>query len=71
RYAFTDYLDDVSKTYVNKGVLLTRKGQTAVDLSYRQSTANEGDQRGNSEVKDLYFMSGFKLTYYLNKKKKP
>ncbi|MBD0331427.1 MAG: hypothetical protein ICV66_02120, partial [Chitinophagaceae bacterium] len=35
RKLFTDYLDDVSTTYVDPNDLLAEKGQKAVDLSYR------------------------------------
>jgi hypothetical protein len=71
RYCFTDYLDDVSKTYISKSVLLARKGQTAVDVAFRSTpSANEGDVRGNPESRYFYFMGGFKYTKYLNRKKK-
>jgi hypothetical protein len=71
RYLFTDYLDDVSTNYISKSVLLTRKGQTAVDLAFRSTfPAIEGDVRGNPENKDIYFMGGLQFTKYLNKKKK-
>jgi hypothetical protein len=72
RYLFTDYLDDVSKTYISKSVLLNRKGQTAVDMAFRQNPPpNEGDVRGNPNSKDFYMMGGVKLTWFLNKKKTP
>jgi len=72
RYFFTDYLDDVSTTYINKNILLNARGQTAVDMAFRQTpTPVEGEQRGNENTKDFYVMSGVKFTWYLNKKKTP
>ena len=35
RKTFTDYLDDVSTTYVDENLLLANRGQQAVDLAYR------------------------------------
>lgn len=40
RYTNTDYLDDVSKSYVNLETLKAYKGQQAVDLSYRTDEKN-------------------------------
>jgi hypothetical protein len=73
RYIFTDYLDDVSATYVNANTLRQHKGDKAVEMAYRQvgSFPNLGDQRGNPDVKDLYFFSGFKIAVPLGKTKKP
>jgi len=39
---FTDYLDDVSKTYVDAGTLSGERGQTAVDLAYRGYEVGSG-----------------------------
>ena len=67
RFLFTDYLDDVSSTYVNRETLLTHKGEKAVELAFRQipsagiNPPREGDTRGNPEIKDWYFFSGIKL----------
>lgn len=72
RFLFTDYLDDVSSTYINPAILLQRKGQEAVDLAFRQTPRpNEGERRGNSESNDFYFMGGFKFSWFLSKKKTP
>lgn len=72
RYLFTDYLDDVSSTYISPFYLQNRKGPKAVEMAFRQNPMpSEGTQRGNSEIKDLYFINGIKFTYYLNKKKEP
>ena len=73
RLLFTDYLDDVSSTYVNPQTLLMHRGEKAVELALRQDPASggnlphEGDIRGNPEVKDWYFFSGIKLLVHLGK----
>ena len=70
RFLFTDYLDDVSTSYVNSQELMASSRPKAVELAYRQKNSpypNEGDQRGNPKVKDWYFMSGFKLLFRLGK----
>lgn len=63
RIIFTDYLDDVSKTYPNMKALEEVRGNTAVELSYRKTTpfTEEGEKRGNSKRRDSYFFSGIKL----------
>jgi len=60
---FTDYLDDVSTTYVDEATLLAARGQKAVDLAYRgnEKGANGGPYpaagyiRGNPKFKDAYY----------------
>jgi len=67
RITFTDYLDDVSKTYVNLNILALERGAKAAELSYRGSTPLTGpSQRGNPAVKDIYFFSGIKLSTSLS-----
>lgn len=64
RILFTDYLDDVSKTYVNLDVLSQAKGPKAAELSYRGKnplSQVDGLQRGNSKINDSYFFTGIKL----------
>lgn len=64
RFIFTDYLDDVSKTYVNLDVLSQAKGPKAAELSYRAKnplSQVDGLQRGNSKINDSYFFTGIKL----------
>ena len=63
RFTSTDYLDDVSKTYVNLKALTEGNGPKARELSYRKDVpfAEEGERRGNSKVKDSYFFAGIKL----------
>lgn len=75
RVIFTDYLDDVSKTYVDPQILLADRGAKAVEVAYRaqHSTGSypyqegPGDQRGNPNVNDWYFFNGLKLMIRLGK----
>jgi hypothetical protein len=67
RYAFTDYLDDVSKTYVDP---LTLSSPEAVKLAYRGDEVGfpgygAGAQRGNPSSKDGYLLFNFKVEYSL------
>ena len=39
---FTDYLDDVSTTYVDQALLLTNSGAKAVELAYRGGELKNG-----------------------------
>jgi hypothetical protein len=73
RKLFTDYLDDVSTTYVDPNDLLNAKGQMAVNMSYRgdelpggnPNYPAKGAQRGGSHHKDWYYFLGLHLTYRL------
>ncbi|HMU47421.1 MAG TPA: DUF6089 family protein [Chitinophagaceae bacterium] len=72
RKLFTDYLDDVSKTYIDEFDLLNAKGQQAVDMSYRGDEVGgsptypaKDAQRGGQKNKDYYYFSGIHLTYKL------
>lgn len=65
RWTFTDYLDDVSKTYVPTDVLLSDpvNGDMALNLAYRggelgydKDLSLEG-QRGNSKENDWYVIT--------------
>lgn len=65
RKTFTDYLDDVSSSYVDPDVLLSEKGQKAVDLAYRtdeflgnNSSPYHGEQRGTPKEMDWYYYIG-------------
>ncbi|OQY96924.1 MAG: hypothetical protein B6D37_00045 [Sphingobacteriales bacterium UTBCD1] len=70
RYLFTDYLDDVSKTYVDQETLLSQRGQKAVEMAYRAAySVIDGYPRGNPKVKDMYYFGGVKFTIPLNKGK--
>lgn len=70
RKTFTDYLDDVSTTYVDPTVLNIARGPKAVELSYRGGELKdgstvyppEGSVRGGAESKDWYYFSGITAT---------
>jgi hypothetical protein len=71
RWLVTDYLDDVSKTYVSLEILNLRKGPKAAELAYRKNDvpfSEEGLPRGNSKVKDYYFFTGVRFAFNLNLK---
>ena len=73
RKLFTDYLDDVSKNYVDPNELYAARGQLAVDVSYRgdeivggfPSYPQKTVQRGNFKNKDAYYLIGLHVTYKL------
>jgi hypothetical protein len=56
RLAFTDYLDDVSTTYVDNAQLRTSQGDMAADLADRRAntSGSAGGIRGNPEDNDGY-----------------
>ena len=69
RYTFTDYLDDVSKTYVDRNDLLQYRNEIAANLANRtgeylgtEPVNNPGGRRGTENV-DFYSWSGFTITY--------
>jgi hypothetical protein len=75
RKLFTDYLDDVSRRYVDEATLLAAKGPQAVELAYRgnelkQGTAGtyptDGTVRGNSKHQDWYYFSGIRVSIALH-----
>lgn len=61
RITFTDYLDDVSGTYVNYNELLFGNGALAAELGHRDPdqearlNINTGDKRGGADVNDFYY----------------
>ncbi len=61
RKTFTDYLDDVSGTYVDIDQLEIENGQLASDLS--KGYGINGLQRGNSQNKDWYAIYGLGLSF--------
>ena len=73
RKTFTDYLDDVSTTYVDRNLLLTNRGAKAVELAYRGGELKNGDpqypaagaQRGASAQKDWYYFTGLTISFRL------
>ena len=70
RKLFTDYLDDVSKTYVNEIALGLARGPKAVEMAYRGGEVKNGDPlypaegtlRGSEKFKDWYYFSGLTLS---------
>jgi hypothetical protein len=69
RLLYTDYLDDVSKKYVDQADLLKAHGQLAVDLSFRGDELDptllypSGRIRGNPKQNDNYYTSAISFTY--------
>ncbi|MEZ5047116.1 MAG: DUF6089 family protein [Chitinophagaceae bacterium] len=72
RYTATDYLDDVSKSYVNLDTLFRYKGKQSVDLSYRTDELSYWDGnypndqfvRGDNMKKDWYWFGGINVAIY-------
>lgn len=73
RNLFTDYLDDVSTVYPDKGDLRRSRGELAVALSDRSieipgvedsQIGRKGTQRGNSNNNDSFVLLGVGLVYY-------
>lgn len=73
RYTNTDYLDDVSKTYVNLDTLAAYRGKLAAQMSYRGNTVANSDQnyrpgygyqRGYSQANDWYWYGSLGVTIY-------
>ncbi len=72
RKLFTDYLDDVSTTYVDQAQLLANRGQEAVSLAYRGAELKNGAPypaagsiRGGSKYKDWYYFTGITTSFRL------
>ncbi|MDQ3071685.1 MAG: DUF6089 family protein [Bacteroidota bacterium] len=70
RKTFTDYIDDVSMTYVNPDYLQSESGELSNYLSNRTGEVNgtrvlfdETEQRGNATNKDWYSFGGITITY--------
>ncbi len=74
RYTATDYLDDVSKTYVNLDTLFAYKGKQSVDLSFRTDELKEWDKnypaekfkRGDDVRQDWYWFAGVGVSIYFD-----
>jgi hypothetical protein len=73
RKTFTDYLDDVSKRYVDEATLLAARGPKAVEMAYRAGELKGGDPnypaegtvRGGEKYKDVYYYTGIRLSIAL------
>lgn len=74
RKTFTDYLDDVSKTYVDAAILAAERGPKAVEMSYRGGELKGGNplypiagtKRGSEQFKDWYYFHGITVSIGLN-----
>lgn len=77
RKLFTDYLDDVSTTYVDQNALLHAKGDKAVAIAWRGDEVSgtpyptDGTQRGSPKAKDGYYYVALTYTvrYFFDKYK--
>ena len=74
RYTNTDYIDDVSKSYVNLDTLMAYRSKQAVQLAYRGNTVPGADQnynpnyqyqRGDSKGNDWYWFANISVGVYL------
>ncbi len=73
RKTFTDYLDDLSKRYVDRDALLAERGPKAVELAYRGGELKDGSPvypeagtvRGGEDVKDWYYFQGITVSFRL------
>jgi hypothetical protein len=63
RKTFTDYLDDVSGSYMNSDQLMRQNGPIAAELANRSVAAQAGMNRGNSSDKDWYAFYGVMVTF--------
>lgn len=74
RKTFFDYLDDLSKTYVDANALLVERGPKSVEMSYRGGELKTGSTvypvdgtiRGGSKYKDWYYFTGITLAVAIN-----
>jgi hypothetical protein len=72
RYCATDYLDDVSRSYVNLDTLVAYRGAQAASLAYRGNEVpgwdgaypNYRHQRGDSKNNDWYYFAGLNVNIY-------
>jgi len=72
RKLFTDYLDDVSTTYVDEATLLANRGAEAVELAYRGNELKNGAPypragviRGGAAHRDWYYFTGITASFRL------
>lgn len=74
RYTSTDYLDDVSKSYVNMDTLQAYRGSKAVEMAYRGNTHLDWDknypnntfQRGDMTRNDWFWTVGLNVGIYFD-----
>ena len=75
RKTFTDYLDDVSTTYISNSFIYQVKGPVAAALAdmsdgSKPNKTAAGQQRGDIKDKDSYFSAIFSLNYKFRWKKR-
>jgi hypothetical protein len=72
RKTFTDYMDDVSKSYIDQAALLTARGPKAVEMAFRTDEIPthasdpypvDLEKRGSPTFKDNYYFMGITLSY--------
>lgn len=68
RLLFTDYIDDVSKSYADADAIRAARGEIAADLSDRRinlepDTNLSSVGRGNEKARDWYYITGVTLSY--------
>ena len=74
RFCFTDYIDDVSRTYVDNNTLLANYGPDRPSAYFADRRPEiglarqaEGEIRGNPNNRDGYFLLGVSLSYVVFK----
>jgi len=73
RKLFTDYLDDVSNSYVDKNLLLANNGPEAVELAFRGDELHTGltyppagTIRGDPKSKDWYYFTMITVAFRIS-----
>jgi Outer membrane protein beta-barrel domain len=78
RKTFTDYLDDLSTTYIDPAILLQERGPKAVEMAFRGGELKNsnaqypaaGSIRGGAKFKDWYYFQGITITVALYSRSK-
>lgn len=71
RKLFTDYLDDVSTTFIDSNILISNRGPKSFELAFRANEAKLGnvfplnDIRGGQKFKDWYYLTMFTASFKL------
>jgi len=69
RKLFTDYLDDVSTTYIDPNLLIANRGPKSFELAFRSNELKTttpyplGDIRGGEKFKDWYYFTMFTTSF--------
>lgn len=76
RKTYTDYIDDVSTTYIDKDLLIQKKGVSALPVAYKGDQLPNGDpypaegtKRGDPSNNDSYYFAGVVLKFRINAKR--